>query len=41
MERFCLACGLAVDEWVSEVGGGMGLRRDERAFKAELTGGDG
>jgi len=27
MERFCLARGLAVDEWVSEIGGGMNLRR--------------
>ena len=27
MEQFCLARGLAVDEWVSEIGGGMNLRR--------------
>jgi putative resolvase len=27
MRQFCLARGLAVDEWVSEVGGGMNLRR--------------
>ncbi|SCF33740.1 Predicted site-specific integrase-resolvase [Micromonospora viridifaciens] len=27
MRQFCLARGLAVDEWVSEVGGGMDLRR--------------
>ncbi len=27
MEQFCLARGLAVDEWVTEVGGGMNLRR--------------
>jgi putative resolvase len=27
MQQFCLARGLAVDEWVSEVGGGMDLRR--------------
>src|SRR5262249_38449770 len=27
MERFCLARGLAVDEWVQEIGGGMNLRR--------------
>ncbi|WP_346535029.1 IS607 family transposase [Micromonospora sp. DPT] len=27
MQQFCLARGLAVDEWVSEVGGGMNLRR--------------
>jgi hypothetical protein len=23
MERFCLLSGVAVDEWVSEIGGGM------------------
>ncbi|GAA1398211.1 IS607 family transposase [Catellatospora coxensis] len=27
METFCLGAGIAVDEWVSEVGGGMDLRR--------------
>lgn len=27
MEQFCLARGLAVDDWISEVGGGMNLRR--------------
>lgn len=27
MEQFCLARGTVVDEWVSEVGGGMNLRR--------------
>lgn len=27
MEQFCLARGLAVDEWVKEVGGGMNLTR--------------
>ncbi|GHJ47359.1 IS607 family transposase ISSto12 [Catellatospora sp. TT07R-123] len=27
MEMFCLARGLAVDEWVSEIGGGMDLLR--------------
>ncbi|MEU5939535.1 IS607 family transposase [Micromonospora sp. NPDC047548] len=27
MQQFCLARGLAVDEWISEVGGGMNLRR--------------
>ncbi|SMD20637.1 Predicted site-specific integrase-resolvase [Kibdelosporangium aridum] len=27
MEQFCLARGLAVDEWVTEVGGGMNLVR--------------
>ena len=29
MEAFCLARGLAVDEWVSEIGGGMNLRREK------------
>ena len=29
MEVFCLARGLAVDEWVSEIGGGMNLRREK------------
>jgi len=29
LEQFCLARGLAVDEWVSEVGGGMDLTRRE------------
>ncbi|MEV0808902.1 IS607 family transposase [Micromonospora sp. NPDC050200] len=29
MQQFCLARGLAVDEWISEVGGGMNLRRKE------------
>ncbi len=29
MERFCLARGLAVDEWISEIGGGMNLRREK------------
>lgn len=27
METFCLGAGIAVDEWISEVGGGMNLRR--------------
>ncbi|MFU8853713.1 IS607 family transposase [Micromonospora sp. SL1-18] len=27
MQQFCLVRGLAVDEWVSEIGGGMNLRR--------------
>ncbi|WP_406601266.1 IS607 family transposase [Micromonospora yasonensis] len=27
MQQFCLARGLAVDEWISEAGGGMNLRR--------------
>lgn len=27
METFCLGAGIAVDEWVSEVGGGMNFKR--------------
>ncbi|MFF8844344.1 IS607 family transposase [Streptomyces sp. NPDC015127] len=27
METFCLGAGIAVDEWVQEIGGGMNLRR--------------
>jgi len=27
METFCLGAGIAVDEWITEVGGGMNLRR--------------
>jgi len=29
MEQFCLARGLAVDEWLTEIGGGMDLTRRE------------
>ncbi len=29
LEQFCLARGLAVDEWVREVGGGMDLKREK------------
>lgn len=29
MERFCLAHGLAVDRWITEVGGGMNLTREK------------
>src|SRR3981189_1494157 len=29
MERFCLARGLRVDEWLTEIGGGMDLTRRE------------
>jgi predicted site-specific integrase-resolvase len=29
MEQFCLARGAGVDEWVSEIGGGMNLRREK------------
>ena len=34
MERFWLAGGLAVDEWLTEIGGGMGLTR--RTFVAVM-----
>jgi len=27
MEQFCLSSGVAVDEWVSEIGGGMNFKR--------------
>ena len=27
MEEFCLGRGLAIDEWVSEIGGGMNFKR--------------
>jgi putative resolvase len=27
MEQFCLARGLSVDEWLTEIGGGMDLTR--------------
>ncbi|WP_033415080.1 IS607 family transposase [Streptomyces canus] len=29
MQTFCLGAGIAVDEWVSEIGGGMNLRRPQ------------
>lgn len=29
MEAFCLGAGIAVDEWISEIGGGMTLRRQK------------
>src|SRR4030088_1879057 len=34
MERFCLARGLRVDEWLTEIGGGMDLSR--RTFVAVM-----
>jgi predicted site-specific integrase-resolvase len=34
MERFCIARGLAVDEWLTEIGGGMDLTR--RTFLAVM-----
>ena len=34
MERFCLARGLRVDEWLTEIGGGMDLTR--RTFVAVM-----
>ena len=27
MEQFCLAAGIAVDEWIDEIGGGMNFKR--------------
>lgn len=27
MEKFCLSSGIAVDEWVQEIGGGMNFKR--------------
>lgn len=29
MEKFCLGAGIAVDEWITEIGNGMNLRREE------------
>lgn len=29
MEEFCLGRGLAVDEWISEIGGGMNFKRQK------------
>jgi len=29
MEQFCLSSGIAVDEWVSEIGGGMNFKRQK------------
>ena len=34
MEQFCLARGLSVDEWLTEIGGGMDLTR--RTFVAVM-----
>jgi putative resolvase len=34
MERFCVARGLTVDEWLTEIGGGMDLTR--RRFLAVM-----
>ena len=27
MEQFCLGAGIAVDEWIDEIGGGMNFKR--------------
>lgn len=29
METFCLGAGIAVDEWITEIGGGMDLSREK------------
>ena len=29
MEKFCLASGIAVDEWIQEMGGGMNFKRQK------------
>ena len=29
MRQFCLGAGIAVDEWISEIGGGMNFKRKE------------
>jgi len=29
MEQFCLASGIAVDEWIQEIGGGMNFKRQK------------
>ena len=32
MEQFCLNCGIAVDEWIQEIGGGMNFKRKKFLF---------
>lgn len=27
MEEFCLQCSIAIDDWITEIGGGMNLKR--------------
>ena len=29
MEQYCLGAGIAVDEWVQEIGGGMNFKRKQ------------
>ncbi|NJO15575.1 MAG: recombinase family protein [Thioploca sp.] len=29
MEQFCLSSGIAVDEWIPEIGGGMNFKRQK------------
>lgn len=41
METFCLGAGIPVDEWISEVGGGMNLRRKKfLALMDRIEGGE-
>jgi predicted site-specific integrase-resolvase len=35
METFCLSRGLAVDDWVSEIGGGLNFKR--KKFLSKVT----
>jgi putative resolvase len=43
LEQFCIASGMAVDEWISEVGGGLNFRRPkfseivDRVIRGELS----
>ena len=43
LERFCIAKGIAVDEWISEIGGGLNFRRPkfseivDRVIRGELS----
>ena len=32
MEQFCLNCGIAVNEWIQEIGGGMNFKRKKFLF---------
>lgn len=41
MEMFCLGAGIAVDEWISEIGGGMDLSREKfLALMDRIEGGE-
>ena len=43
LEQFCIARGIAVDEWISEIGGGLNFKRPEfsdlvdRIIRSELS----